>query len=514
VTAREIAGALTGPGAGALGAFLARQRWVAASDRVIETARLLDSAPLREDPAIVLVVAGAAEARYFVPLAARTDVGGLSLDPAREVTRVRGHVIYDANWDPEFPREVVRALAAEREIPASQGRFACGLVGPWPDLAEATAMPCRPLSAEQTNTSVVIGRRFILKSLRRLEAGPSCEFEVGRFLATRTGFADHPGLTGWMEYRDAAGGVSTVAMLQPYVENLGDGWSVTLGTLRALADDLVHELPPERLELGAARLAAMAGDLLDGLQTLGSVTGGLHVALASDASSADFCPEPVTELDVEAWRAAIREDARRTLALAEERAPSLPSAAPALRRLLAGGGLQPALDALSTLPRGGAHKTRCHGDYHLGQVLRTSDGFVVVDFEGEPARPLKERRGKHSPLRDVAGMLRSFDYAGETVLAERSAPVRQALREWMDTWRRLAIDAFWRGYETRVRPSPVPLLAATPGETRRACAAFEIEKALYELRYELGYRPAWAAIPLAGIGRLLGAGGAGAGSVG
>ena len=158
---------------------------------------------------------------------------------------------------------------------------------------------------------------------------------------------------------------------------------------------------------------------------------------------------------------------------------------------------------LALLADGTAHKIRCHGDYHLGQVLKTAESFVVIDFEGEPARSVDERRAKECPLRDVAGMLRSFDYVVHAALAARPETGHAGLRPALEAWTRLVARAFLSGYMMEAGKSPERLLPRSPEAVRRACAVFELEKACYELRYELNNRPDWISIPLAGISRLL-----------
>ena len=166
--------------------------------------------------------------------------------------------------------------------------------------------------------------------------------------------------------------------------------------------------------------------------------------------------------------------------------------------------IERAAEDLALLADGTAHKIRCHGDYHLGQVLKTAESFVVIDFEGEPARSVDERRAKQCPLRDVAGMLRSFDYVVHAALAARPEAGRARLRPALEAWKRLAVRAFLSGYMMEAGKSPERLLPRSPEAVRRACAVFELEKACYELRYELNNRPDWISIPLAGISRLLG----------
>jgi maltose alpha-D-glucosyltransferase/alpha-amylase len=235
------------------------------------------------------------------------------------------------------------------------------------------------------------------------------------------------------------------------------------------------------------------------------VTGELHVALATADTPPAFRPEPITDADVAAWSQQVAVETEAMLAEAARRLDTLTDSA--RERVAALVERWPALAGrrldLSPLASDGCRKIRIHGDYHLGQVLRTRTGYVVIDFEGEPARPLAERRAKGSPLRDVAGMLRSFDYVARTVLAGRDAGERSTLAPWLDAWERQARAVFQRGYLEAAERSPMPLVPAAGTRAEQVTSVFELGKAVYELRYELSHRPAWAGIPAAGIARIL-----------
>jgi maltose alpha-D-glucosyltransferase/alpha-amylase len=367
-------------------------------------------------------------------------------------------------------------------------------------------MPVRLLGAEQSNTSLLLGRRFLLKSLRFPPDGPNPEFEVAHFLATSTSFAHTPGLWGWGEHLGRSGAEATVALLQPFVENAGDGWAYARATLRGLVELLEREPhPPTGLEGFDARLEELAGDFLAELRGLGTITAELHLAMASHVERAAFAPEPITPADVTRWADAIEAEAQLTRELVEARHVDLPAdVVPRVAALTAQASrIGEARAPLILLADGGVHKIRCHGDYHLGQVLKIADGFLIIDFEGEPSRPLAERRAKQAALRDVAGMLRSFSYAAHSVVLERPPDDRAPLWPWMERWERLARRSFRRGYLTAAQESPVRIVPVTEDDARRVAATFELEKALYEVRYELRYRPDWVRIPLAGLARLI-----------
>ena len=313
----------------------------------------------------------------------------------------------------------------------------------------------RPLGVEQSNTSVVFGDRAILKLLRRLEPGDNPELELLRFLTAR-GFENIAPLLGWYEHEgrliDA-----TLGILQRFEASQGDGWA------------------------SALRAVEQGSDFEAEARELGEVTGRLHAALGSDFADTAFMPEEAGEESLSLLVATVDEEIERVFRdLPDD--PDHPAAAIAHR----GQDVREVVQSLSHIGIGGL-LIRTHGDYHLGQVLKTARGWVVLDFEGEPARSLPERRRKRSPLRDVAGMLRSFAYAATAVGAGPD-------------WEPRIRDAFLEAYFASVDHSLLP-----PGEdaTRKLLAIFELEKAVYELRYEINNRPDWVAIPVAGITRLL-----------
>jgi trehalose synthase-fused probable maltokinase len=506
MTPAKVAAFLEGAGE-AVAAFLARQRWFAARGRPPRAVELTDWAALADRPALVLAVMVADGERYYVPVAASPGETAPALDVAAVIAATDDGVVHDAHAEPEFGRRLLAAIATGLTLPGAQGRFECQTPGPWsgPDPDECKSMPVYPVGAEQSNTSIRFDRRFILKSLRRPVPGPNPEFEVSHFLATRTSFTQTPGLAGWMDHVDGQGKRSTVALLQPWVEHEGDGWSWARLGLGALAAQLTREPHPAGRDGLEARLRELTGDFAESLRELVRVTGAFHVALASDRTHPDFAPAPITAGDVAGWKAAIEADVLRTIALVNERRASWPPAATAdlAAFVAAGPRLRAQTAVLDVLPEALVHRIRGHGDYHLGQVLRVHGSFLVIDFEGEPARPLGERRAKHAALRDVAGMVRSLGYAARSVLREQPVSDQVALVPWFDAWERLAAEGFRRGYLAAIGESAVRLVPPGDQDVRAVSAVFELEKALYELRYELGYRPDWIEIPLAGLSRIM-----------
>ncbi len=410
--------------------WLAAQRWFRAKQRPIATVSQLDSAPLGPADLNVLEVTyadGGATDHYFVP----------SVDDREPED---GEGVWAA---------LVRAMADDATLTGTHGNFRCANTAAL--MLTGSLTERRLLRVEQSNTSVVLGDRLILKLFRLLEPGENPDLEVGAFL-TDAGFAGTPALAGAIRYHPDDGEPSAAAMLQELVPSRGDAWAVMLA---ALADD------PAKGVQHAARI--------------GEATASLHAALASRPQNPAFPARAATVAETAGWRAsAERQLAQAVTAVSGDAHDRLVALAPAVTARLA--------DTFGSASAE-ARVSRIHGDYHLGQLLaRTDGGYSVIDFEGEPARPLVERRLPSSPLRDVAGMLRSLDYAART--AERASGLDAG------AWLPQARGAFLAGYG-RIGPSDAGLLEA-----------FELEKACYEVRYEAGNRPNWLWLPLAAVERL------------
>jgi len=342
---------------------------------------------------------------------------------------------------------------------------------------------------------VTLGEQLFLKVYRRLQAGVSVELEMGRFLTEVVPFANCVPVAGAVEYLAADGTAMTLGLLQAYVANEGDGWSYTLEYLQRYLE--------ERRATTDAPPADAHGAYLALLQTLGTRTAELHRALGTASGDPAFDPEPVSRDDVASWKKRVRDEAGATLDLLERARSQLPAPSREAAERLLGSRDRPLakIDAADA-PANGLLKTRYHGDYHLGQVLLAKNDFIIIDFEGEPERPLAERRRKDSPLRDVAGMLRSFDYARRSAL--RNAALGEAvagLAPFVDAWETEARRSFLQAYDEAASAGSA---AAALGAGRALLELFELEKALYELRYEIGNRPGWADIPLLGILKLIG----------
>ncbi|HKX37312.1 MAG TPA: putative maltokinase, partial [Burkholderiales bacterium] len=470
--------------------FIAAQRWYAAKGEAIQKAPLADSVIWDVGGLSWLVaMVQVNESRYFLPLALgwEEDEEHVRALAAGTVARVRQQanvgVLADAIADEGFCRHVVKAIGAEKSLATTNGalRFTrtkayAGLVRD--DLA---SLQLGALHTQSTNTSVQIGDRLFLKCYRRLRAGINPEFEIGRFLTEVAHFPHCVPLAGAVEYVSKHE-TSTVALLQGYVANQGDGWAYTLAYLeRALETPVVR----------GADSKSVHGSYLTLMQTLATRTGDLHRAFAIRSGDPAFEPEPLSAEDAEAWKAKVRGEASETFAMLEK------STVEGARQLAARRGEVLKLIDACTAPKGPALKTRHHGDYHLGQVLIANNDFVIIDFEGEPSRPLSETRRKHSSLRDVAGMLRSFSYAKWSVRAQAGAKDTVALDAWEADVRR----AFLAAYAEATKGSG---LYSSFADVAGLLRLFELEKVLYELRYEINNRPNWMHVPVSGLAGILG----------
>jgi len=421
--------------------WLKQQRWFGGKGVPISKVEVLERIPLQSAPdaeaSIVRVSYVLGSHETYLVLLQRMPEGQLR----------------DALEDPGVSRAVLDFARDARQVPVGAGVVRAETIGRGAEmLASLPGEPSvRALGVEQSNTSVVIGDRILLKVLRKLEVGLSPEVEMGRFLATH-GFRSTPQLLAALTLEGPS--ASELALLYAFVPNQGDGWAYLTGVLRDSPDP-----SPEAL----ARL-----------ERLGRRVGELHRVLASDETDPSFAPEAIHQEDLQRWSSSIVGELGVTLAHASSRFPELADRQDALT--------ERAKSLASLAPSG--QKIRQHGDLHLGQALWTGDDWMIIDFEGEPARPYAARREKHTPLRDVAGMLRSFSYAASVAGLAAHA-------------RRRAVSAtkgaFLRGWWEAVRGTG--LLPAGEGETRTMLDVLELEKTLYELRYELHLRPDWAHIP-------------------
>jgi maltose alpha-D-glucosyltransferase/alpha-amylase len=378
--------------------------------------------------------------------------------------------------------------------------------------SEAPLTPS-PVKREQSNSSIVFGDRLILKMFRRLVEGVNPDLEIGRFITERTDFGHTPPFAGALECQMEKGEPITVGILQGFVQNQGDAWSYTLDSLQRCFESCLARradaayLPMSKehvlnlIEKEIPPLAhEMIGAYIPSAELVGQRTAELHVALASDTSDPAFAPESFTSFYRRSLYQSMRTLAKQAFTLLQRRRKILPSG------LQADAGkvldlekevysrMRSILDLKIT-----ALRTRHHGDYHLGQLLYTGKDFVVTDFEGEPARALSERRMKRSPLRDVAGMLRSFDYAAVSAL--KSGRIRaedaSSLEPWSRFWNLWVSVVFLKSYLAGAAKGE--FLPKSNDEMKTLLDLYVLEKAIYELSYELNNRPEWVGVPIRGI---------------
>jgi maltose alpha-D-glucosyltransferase/alpha-amylase len=371
------------------------------------------------------------------------------------------------------------------------------------------------LKAEQTNTAIIYDHSFFLKLYRRLEEGVNPEAEMGRFLTEDVRFDGVAPLIGTLEYRREAAEPLNIALLQGYIPSHGDAWTFTLDEVTRYFDRVLSRtgelreappLPASLFDLDFAAVPPLMQELIGGfflemVALLGRRTGELHLALASRPQEPAFSPEPFSLLYQRSVYQSMRSLARQVLVRLGRNLERLaPETRPEAQWLLASE--QEVLQRLRRFldRKFAAMKIRIHGDYHLGQVLYTGKDFILIDFEGEPARAMSERRIKRSPLRDVAGMIRSFHYAAHAVLLQhgqlRSEDV-PALGEWAEAWYRHVSGIFLHAYLGTV--ASASFVPAERHDLEIMLEAFLLDKAVYELGYELDNRPDWVGVPLRGI---------------
>jgi maltose alpha-D-glucosyltransferase/alpha-amylase len=514
----------------ALPGFLRGARWFGGKARRIKSAEIAETIPVgSEDSRLVGVIAivGVEYAEgdpetYVLPLACATVERSRDLleHHARSVvarlqTREGERALHDAVGEPELPAALLEAIRRRRHLAADGARIEAiptkafrRLAGPPGERPEP-----RPLQAEQSNSSVVFGDRLVLKLYRRLDHGLNPDLEIGRFLTDRANFEHTAPVAGGLELRQGRAQPSTLGILHGYVANEGDAWSYTVDRVRgylegALARSAAHpevRVPAstafEVVEHGAPELAVETmAPYLESARLLGRRTAEMHVALASDDEDPAFAPEAVTPFDQRSLYQSLRGVANRTLQVLRSQ-PGLPGADQVL------GLQQQILDRLRSIldVKITGSRIRVHGDFHLGQVLYTGRDFVIIDFEGEPARPIGERRLKRLPLVDVAGMVRSFHYAAHVAaragdLVEPEQAVRIA--PWVRLWYVSAAGTFLREYLDVVEGEAFH--PRSREEFRVLLEGYVLGKALYEVSYEANNRPDWLPIPVAGVVELVG----------
>jgi maltokinase len=478
----------------ALAAYIARQRWAGAQGRTIRTTTIVDAAVINERSPFLLhtltavTFADGGTTRYALPLGVRS-VGDPIMERVPEFMIPWPEapdpvVLYDAVGDSIYIEWLLDGIRGQRVRETSSGtlRFSC------PDpaaLDTGSISSVRYLRVEQSNTSVEVGDAIFLKHLRRVETGPSQELEMSDALSA-AGFTHLAPMLGRVVWDSGDEPPSPLVLVQRFLHNSTEGWALALTSLRDLYANAEsaggHPDPAERRALVDDQDAAFIAESA----RLGKVVAEMHLALASGTPGTDMAPAPLTDEALNSWANAMTRELDELLARDE---PSLDPLRDVRHNVVA------RFDQLRGLSPGGL-LIRVHGDLHLGQLLRIDTGWAILDFEGEPDRTPAERRALSTPLRDVAAMLRSFDYAAAAAIVERTAldsAEADVLRGYGEAWADANRDAFWSGYLEAIGSRP---LLPAPGPSLVLRRAFEVQKAVYEIGYELGHRPSWVPIPI------------------
>ncbi|HJX12553.1 MAG TPA: maltose alpha-D-glucosyltransferase [Dehalococcoidales bacterium] len=516
--------------------YIRGRRWFRGKAREAWATEIQDIVPMRFDNSTAYLTLMEVEysegepETYCIPLmTVPADWEGEIVEeqPQAIVARLRQrgkagkNILVDAMVIRDFTAYLLPAIRRRRsfkgtygEVTASPTRFLRRSLGPG-----AKELEPIPMKVEQSNTSLVYGNQLVLKLYRRLEEGLNPDVEIGRFLTENTPFANISQVAGSLEYHRGRRRQISLAILQGYISNEGDAWQYTLDFMEryfegVLAHATVQAPPIPRkpllslLKEPPALAKDTIGTYMNSAQLLGQRTAELHIALASGVENIDFAPEPFTTMYQTSLYQSLRGFAIRTLQLLRERLRYLPEDCR--------GNAKAVLDLQDTIierynrvRRGKitATRIRCHGDYHLGQLLFTGKDFVIIDFEGEPARSLSERRLKRSPLRDVAGMIRSFHYAAHTALLKQAPQLPKPedilplLKHWAQYWYVWVSVDFLNTYLDII--GQTGLLPEDPDQLKTLLDAFLLDKAIYEVGYELNNRPDWVKVPLEGIIQLI-----------
>ncbi|HMH13679.1 MAG TPA: maltose alpha-D-glucosyltransferase [Edaphobacter sp.] len=505
--------------------YLPRQRWFGAKSRNINAIELLDYAELSQSNAALLFLKLTYDDDstnvYQFPLGVTTGVDAESIrasDPASIVAQVTTTdglaILHEAVVREDVRHALLNMVEINGEVRSQAGWLRGRKSNAVVDLSSKEALFTRVASAEQSNTSLIYGDRFIMKLFRRLESGQNPDTEVCRFLTETAHFSRIPRFVGDITLYDKNDEPTTVAMLQTLVENEGDGWQWTLDELSHYYESVAtlpapHDLgvnPTFLLDREECAVLARehAGLYLEGASLLGRRTAEMHLALATPNDDPAFIPEPFTADDltvdvshIDSQIVAALDSLKRGISQLSE--VTADEAALVLSRRVQIFSRAHPFSSIKFTEVG--QRIRIHGDYHLGQVLRSKSDYVIIDFEGEPARDLASRRAKQSPLKDVAGMLRSFSYAAYAALnvfAQRRPDDARNLEPWVKLWQNAVSTEFLCSYRHAIAEGNSRLIPELK-QAQLLLDAYLLQKALYELVYELNNRPTWVRIPLAGI---------------
>jgi trehalose synthase-fused probable maltokinase len=517
-----------------LPAYLAKQRWFGGKARQIRSSELIDIVPFRQnDPeAFFLFVrveyeTGPGET-YVLPMLCHPEPAdwhdadpGIAFLTVRSSVRASPLILTGALENHEVLAGLLQAIKETSSFQGWQGEIRSTRTSELQQLLPSSGNSLTPrlLKGEQSNSSIVFGENLILKIFRRVEAGMNPDLEIGLFLMQRAQFKNAPPVVGSLEYQAENKQSATIGILQGFVPNQGDAWRFTLQHLAAFwhdvsAGSIDHpRLSPLNAELDLRTTPTnlsipSLASYLDAVGLLAKRTAQMHQALSSDSSDSAFAQEPYSAQFQNSMESSIRELAERNLGLLRQKRNGLPDEVRSQGEevIAQEATILERIHATLRSPIGGT-RIRIHGDYHLGQVLYTGADFMIIDFEGEPARALADRRMKRSPLQDVAGMLRSFHYAAFASWmapppgTKRPEGTTDYLVSWAQAWAGWVSSRFLDSYLEQ--SGEAAYLPSGSGKLIDFLQLHILEKAIYELGYELNNRPAWVGIPLAGISALL-----------
>ena len=497
--------------------YVRNRRWFGSKARSISGMRVAEQVPVSNEPDAARI--------WFVEVTYRDGAPEMYTLPvvitrgemAREVTQAAPHaviarfegteetVLQDAVWDAGFRESLFRMMSQGHQFGGRNGAI-FGASGN-ALASDGVSLSSQVLGVEQSNSSMLFDNKYFLKLYRKLEDGVNPDVEVTRFLSEQTGFANVPAFAGAIEYRRAKAEPTVICAMQSAIASEGDAWAMTLDSVSRFYERVLArkaDLQSDSVSAGPLLTELIGGVYPERAKLLGQRTAELHLALAAEADDKRFSPEAFNAMGQRSVFQNMRAMLRRSFELLGKKLPQLPAnfrdeAAAVLaaeKQILAQ--QQRILEQIS-----GAAKIRIHGDYHLGQVLYTGKDFVILDFEGEPARPLSERKLKRSALRDVAGMMRSYQYAAYSALWQPAMRPEDIpfLERWADLWYRQMSSVFLQSYLTTAEGAV--FIPKREEDFQIMLEAYLLDKAVYEVGYELNNRPDWVVIPIRGIQHIL-----------
>jgi maltose alpha-D-glucosyltransferase / alpha-amylase len=515
-----------------LASYLTRVRWFGGKARQIKSCSVGEIIPFPYDNLaayFIMVTVSYLEGEpdtYVLPLATALGEHAARVQkdfPQVILARLKGTdsdlIVYEPVVESEFHQALLQAIDRRRRFKGTSGELVAGPTASYRNIKRLMkpGIASAIMKGEQSNTSIVYGEWLILKILRRVEEGESLDLEIGRFLTENSTFAHNPPVAGALEYRKGRHEPITIGILNGYIPNQGDAWKYTLDVVShffeiALASrtEIAPEDLPDKglldlIKMDVPNLAQeLIGTYFESARLIGERTAELHLALASNLTDPDFYPEPFTTLYQRSIYQSMRNLTARMLRLMRSRLPRLSTPVQEIARKV----LERENDIFArfhTLLEGRiqAQRLRIHGDFHLGQILYTGKDFIIIDFEGEPARSLSERRLKRSPLRDVAGMLRSFHYASNHAIFSKGVRPEDisAMAKWAHFWYQWVAAMFLKSYLKTA--GQAHFLPQTEEQLNILLRSLSLEKVVYEISYELNNRPNWVPIPLQGLLELL-----------